>query len=430
MLLLLLALPAQAQDGGRFLMDAVAVRGETESRNARVDVYVSVPFDRLTFLSTTGGFSAEYEVTVNAYRSDDRNRRRGLVQTRIWEERAVTNHFAHTRSDAIYDDASSALDLPPGSYVLEFRVRDGISGEEYVRDRPLVIRNLARSTALSDIVLLADYSAEDNAITPLIGGRMGTEDNGFKLFYEIYSDHRRDVRVSQQVRRLSTGSEGFVRSILGLGRSVDDEAGDVTFQRDEPRRLTRGRNPSIVDIPMSDLRAGEYLISIEVQDEAGLAIDLVERSVSVQWSGLDEHIRDLDEAIAQLQYIAKRDELSHIRAGSDRTERLARFQEFWDKRDPTPGSPRNERMEEYYYRVDYANRSFGHLQDGWRTDRGNVIVLFGEPDFIENPLGASVRPYEVWYYYRIGRRFVFLDRNGLGDFELMVPIWDEKTRIR
>jgi GWxTD domain-containing protein len=160
-------------------------------------------------------------------------------------------------------------------------------------------------------------------------------------------------------------------------------------------------------------------------------LDTAERVVSVNWSGLDEHIRDLEEAIDQLQYIAKRNEIDHIKGGRTPAERLTRFQAFWDKRDPTPNTPRNERMEEYYYRIDYANRRFTSLRDGWRTDRGHVMVLFGEPDNVEShPFDFNVRPYEVWYYYRIGRRFVFIDRSNVGDYELMVPIWDERTRIR
>ncbi|MFW5973347.1 MAG: GWxTD domain-containing protein, partial [Bacteroidota bacterium] len=59
-----------------------------------------------------------------------------------------------------------------------------------------------------------------------------------------------------------------------------------------------------------------------------------------------------------------------------------------------------------------------------------ATVLFGEPDLVERPDGQGSRPYEIWYYYRIGRRLVFIDRKGGGDYELMVPIWDERTRIR
>ena len=142
-------------------------------------------------------------------------------------------------------------------------------------------------------------------------------------------------------------------------------------------------------------------------------------------------MRDLDEAIEQLQYIAKRKDLDFMKAGRTDEERKSRFLAFWDRRDPTPGTARNERMEEYYYRVSFANRKYGTLEEGWKTDRGNVIVRFGEPDFIERrPFNFDVEPYEVWYYYRLGRRFIFIDRTGLGDYELWVPIWDERNRIR
>ena len=106
-----------------------------------------------------------------------------------------------------------------------------------------------------------------------------------------------------------------------------------------------------------------------------------------------------------------------------------RFRAFWDKRDPTPGTNRNERMEEYYFRVSAANEQYGSARDGWRTDRGHVLVLFGEPDLIEaRSDGAGADPYEVWYYYGISRRFIFVGKQG--GYQLLVPIWDERTRLR
>ena len=69
--------------------------------------------------------------------------------------------------------------------------------------------------------------------------------------------------------------------------------------------------------------------------------------------------------------------------------------------------------------------------DGWRTDRGQVLVLFGEPDFVErHPYNFNAKPYQVWYYYRIGKQFIFVDEDGVGNYELLIPIWDERNRIR
>jgi GWxTD domain-containing protein len=129
--------------------------------------------------------------------------------------------------------------------------------------------------------------------------------------------------------------------------------------------------------------------------------------------------------------VARDREIDAIRAATTEAERIRLFREFWDRRDPSPGTRRNERMEEYYYRVAFANERYGRLRDqGWSTDRGEVFIRFGEPDFVEShPFEYDSRPYEVWYYNRVGRRFIFVDDTGGGDYRLLVPIWDERTRM-
>ncbi|MDX1740611.1 MAG: GWxTD domain-containing protein, partial [Rhodothermales bacterium] len=244
----------------------------------------------------------------------------------------------------------------------------------------------------------------------------------FSVMYEVYLRQARSVQISRQLFRLPDGV---------ASSDTDPESSELTFTDAESKFLDSRRSQHIVTIPMEDVRLGRYLIRIAVQDEQGNVIDMSEKEFWVDWMGLAEHISDIDEAIAQLQYIAKRKEIRHIREPESKSERLARFLDFWRKRDPSPGTRRNERMEEYYYRVSHANRRYGSLIDGWKTDRGQVVVLFGEPDFVEShPYNFNVEPYEVWYYYSIGRRFIFVDRTGLGDYQLLVPIWDERTRIR
>ena len=53
---------------------------------------------------------------------------------------------------------------------------------------------------------------------------------------------------------------------------------------------------------------------------------------------------------------------------------------FWARRDPTPGTPRNEMREEFDRRVQTADQTFATArQRGALTDRGKVLVLFGAP---------------------------------------------------
>ena len=196
--------------------------------------------------------------------------------------------------------------------------------------------------------------------------------------------------------------------------------------------LESGRqNQAIVPVSLETLEVGDYVLRVRIDSESGQPLAHAERAFSVEWTGLADHVSNLDEAISQLQYIAKSKDLRRIREARTRSEKLKMFEAFWSKRDPTQGTTRNERMEEYYYRIAFANREYGSFTDGWKTDRGQVMVLFGEPDYVErHPYDFNNKPYQIWYYYRIGKKFIFIDDTGFGDFKLMVPIWDDRTRIR
>ena len=42
------------------------------------------------------------------------------------------------------------------------------------------------------------------------------------------------------------------------------------------------------------------------------------------------------------------------------------------------------------------------MKDGYRTDRGRVYLIYGEPDQIDRfPSETNMKPYEVWYYNSI-----------------------------
>ncbi|HEX2122003.1 MAG TPA: GWxTD domain-containing protein [Thermoanaerobaculia bacterium] len=54
---------------------------------------------------------------------------------------------------------------------------------------------------------------------------------------------------------------------------------------------------------------------------------------------------------------------------------------FWARRDPTPGTPRNEFREEFLERVRYADASFGEKRRrGALSDRGQVYIVLGPPE--------------------------------------------------
>ena len=101
------------------------------------------------------------------------------------------------------------------------------------------------------------------------------------------------------------------------------------------------------------------------------------------------------------------------------SERKEFIEEFWKRRDPDPDTEFNEFKEQYYSRIEEANKLFQGVKPGWLQDRGRIYVLLGPPDQrITYPMGRGSRdsPHEIWYYGMFP--IIFIDYSKAGDYEL------------
>ncbi len=407
-----------------FDVAAVCTKAPADPAQAKVDFYVKVPYRKLEFNSSPRGFVARYQVSAEIVELGGDGLLGNKVEKPIWDRTLRLANHADTERRDLYDLTTHSLELSPGNYLVELSVVDEASGDAFVRELPIKVRDFDRPTAVSDLLLLEEYDGDRNIILPSVSNRFGTERLGFSMMYEVYLDRPQSVRISRQVFQTAN-------TILGEQASSEPIKSGSVYVDGDTNYIDAPRSQHIVTIPITDLQLGQYLVRVTVEDSEGNVLDVSDETFTIDWKGLAEHIRDINDAISQLIYIAQPKEIRHLKAGETDAERLSRFIDFWRRRDPTPGTRRNERMEEYYYRISHANERYGTLTDGWKTDRGQAVVLFGEPDYIErHPYNFNVEPYEIWYYYRIGKRFIFVDRTGLGDYEILIPIWDERTRIR
>ena len=194
------------------------------------------------------------------------------------------------------------------------------------------------------------------------------------------------------------------------------------------------RGQIITRFDSSQYSTGAYSVNIEARSMSAAADEpfvTKERPFFVRWGDLPISISDLDLAIRQMRYIAKDAEYDMISESKTDEEKRKLFDEFWKKRDPNVSTSRNEFMEEYYSRVEYANKHFSHYQPGWKTDMGMVFIFFGSPSNVErHPFDIDTKPYEIWSYYDYNRSIVFIDETGFGDYRLLTPIWDLIQRLK
>ncbi len=125
------------------------------------------------------------------------------------------------------------------------------------------------------------------------------------------------------------------------------------------------------------------------------------------------------EFLSQVRYIITPKEKKDFRALPD-SEKPRFIAEFWKRRDPNPSTAENEFKEEYFKRIESANRLFtGEGKPGWLTDRGRIYILFGPPGSrmaTPMPEDSVRRCEEVWNYGRFP--VVFVDANCNGNYIL------------
>jgi GWxTD domain-containing protein len=102
------------------------------------------------------------------------------------------------------------------------------------------------------------------------------------------------------------------------------------------------------------------------------------------------------------------EDVAYIISGQERTafrnlrtdaERNRFIEQFWDIRNPTPGSAANPFKEEHYRRIAYSNQKFSSSTAGWKTDRGRIYIVYGPPDEIDShPSCGPETPHEQWRY--------------------------------
>jgi GWxTD domain-containing protein len=155
-----------------------------------------------------------------------------------------------------------------------------------------------------------------------------------------------------------------------------------------------------------------------------------------------ELLKELDRAYRkwldeEVTYIITDEERTAFLRLSTNEEREQFIESFWIMRDPTPDTIENEFRDEHYRRIAYANERFASGVPGWRTDRGRIYIIWGEPTEKESyPSGGSyvrpseegggqtsVFPFERWryrYLEGIGNEVIleFVDPSGSNEYRL------------
>jgi GWxTD domain-containing protein len=387
----------------------------------RLEVYYKAYNDGLSYRKDNGSYVAEYELEAIVYEDGEQ------VAGTSFKEKYTVESFPRTLSltDFLVNQLNIGLE-GPGKYELVLRLRDLRSGHTTEKLHKFEISRNYRDWTMSRIefariiqraVDTSQFNKQGWVIVPSVSRTYGDESQlQCPVYMEIYGPAE---------------SAGTPLKVLLYGRDpLDNRLLDTVLEVQSQGRVT----PVIASLSVADLSPGRYTVHVQLSSERGkppLWED--EDWFDITWS-LSTLLRtDFQTAVEQLRFIAKDKERDSLLESPDSLRAIS-WRAFWDRRDPTPGTPGNEFRDEYYRRIRYANTTFSvGKRPGWRTDRGMIYIQYGEPDEVDrHPFDMDGFPYnapwQVWRYYSTNREFVFVDRRGSSDFELQYPYDGEYWR--
>ena len=394
-----------------FLTDYAAFRSDSTDK-IRLEVYYQIHNPILKFTEDSGLYVAEYLITIDVHDDDE------LVGSFRRNRTVKAPNKRKAKSHADYRTNQVNFELDPGKYKVDIALRD-INGEKVIeRDFKAKLKKFSEKTArLSDIELIQAAGAQSDepskfdkgnlTMIPSVSTTFG-DNNIWKLKYytEIYqgTDSPEEVRIETVVRHRLKGM----------------------LYRDS---LTSSFNDGIIrelrEISLDNFKPGDYELEITLTGKRKKKIDFRSKNFNLTWSERAYMKFDYRTILNQLNIIVDKSELEGMEDLEDFDARVKAFDAFWLARDPSPGTPENELKREFYRRVRVANANFrSFTTSGWKTDRGRIYILFGEPDQVDDyPLVPNYMPYQEWHYYRGSRyrRFLFVDANGDGDYRLQYP---------
>ncbi|GIV58512.1 MAG: hypothetical protein KatS3mg042_1425 [Rhodothermaceae bacterium] len=414
-----------------------------DEAQALMEVYLAFEAKDLVYDRATAGFAARLPVDFALWRSTLPGQPAAATSP-VWQDSLTLSFVVADTSQIVpgqrFVHQVRAL-VPPGEYTLHVTIPADTARSELSLRRDVTIPDFARrgQAILSDLTLATAIGPSQDRDNPFYKNGLIVRPNpnqlygnGLpRLFYyaEVYN-------LPEVLGDAETYAAFVYVAEANLPQPLEG------FQRRIERPV---RDPDVLvgQFDVSTLPSGSYFLRVALLDEenASLAEQSrkffvynpgVERAAPVaaevsfetsEYAAMSEE--EVERAFKHIEIIATETERQRMKGLRTLEARQRYLMEFWQRRDPKPATTINEFKDEFYQRLQYANdRYTSSLAEGWETDRGRTLIKYGLPTTIEPHLfDRGMAPYEIWIYNNIPgegqAQFIFADRNGFGQFELI-----------
>ena len=392
--------PAPVQGRPRFLVDSGSFVGGT---GEEVAVAVRVPYAELFWRKVDGRYRARFDVIITLHRG------KRQVGGDLWPQSLEVARYGDTKARDIFFQKVVRLPAAPGDLKAAVTISEPESGRRNSLDWDLIVPDYANAD-LSLSTLWVVGQPDSLAIGKGDGASVHLPPSDWVLTHR-YGEPLRALTVIGEIYQKGTPAPVRLSWKVTDERRVEVGGGEFQVAAASPA-------PFRFRPDLSALWLGTYMMEVTVR--AGHA-----RARRVFFFQMDESMvsadTNLEQSLELVRLIARPGEIDSLESAPP-VERKEAWVRFWKRRDPTPDTDENEFKDEFFARVRYANENFAVLEPGYKSDRGRVYIQYGPPDSIDqHPQNIDGPPYEIWIYDRLNRRFVFVDYDGFGRYELYQP---------
>ncbi|MDP6570196.1 MAG: GWxTD domain-containing protein [Candidatus Marinimicrobia bacterium] len=351
----------------------------TQRDNVNLYSAIDIPLTQLVFQKENDHFFSDINFTVVISKDEDNIQ----VFRQSWSEKIIESYYEDTRNRDNIFRTDLNISLPPGDYKYFLNIQDKDSRENLQQTLDISLQEIEfLGTALP---FTKDNNAEYNLLEP-------TQEKIDTLFLRC------------QVNLADTTDRELFYKISSMDSAID--SGNVSIHFASPF------NVYYIPIPFGYEEQDHYTVELLYHSDKQKTEFEFGKQNRKYWT------TDIKEVVGVMRYIfptySEYKELKDL----DKKDQWKKIDAYWKSKDPTPDTPDNPLLEELNNRARFVNKNFSVLMQGWRSDRGRIYIIYGEPHFIDegyqNDMGYQ---FQKWVYPN-GKEFIFIDRTMSGDYTL------------
>ncbi len=355
--------------------------------------HIALPLNRFVFKKQRDHFAGEIIFTLVI--SDAENN--SQIHRESWREKISEPYYENTRDPDNYFKTERNIALLPGTYKLFLNVQDEDSRKNWKINKKLT---LDRVNYISPSLLFIKENDGQMKQVDFLIQKMDTI--WLRTQINFPNDDTLSGPVIEKSNQIDSNKdiEFFVihkEAIIDSGKVKITHAGI--------------QNLYYLPIPIIQHNKGSYKIELRYLDDKQTTSFYYGFKTKNYWTD------ELDEVVGVMRYIFPYSEYKQLK-GKDESEKWEAINIYWKEKDPYPETDENELLNELNERVRFSNKNFSILMHGWRSDRGRIYIIYGEPQIVDETYRDNRGyNYQKWVYAN-GKEFLFIDRTMSGDYTL------------